>query len=118
MKLPVSILSCLVICALFAGERPRMCLNEGWTGVMTPEAGEVRTVASIDLPHNWDDYHGYRQHYHGKVTCDIKRGDTVITEAMVSGDTVTLPTDCVVNAGVYTFCFSIPDDSISMREMK
>ena len=39
-------------------------------------------------------------------------------EAMVSGATVTLPTDCVVNAGVYTFCFSIPDDSISMREMK
>ena len=65
MKLPVSILSCLVICALFAGERPRMCLNEGWTGVMTPESGEVRTVASIDLPHNWDDYHGYRQHFHG-----------------------------------------------------
>lgn len=51
-------------------------------------------------------------------TCDIKKADTVITPEMVRGDTVTLPTDCVVNAGVYTYCFRIDDDSISMREMK
>lgn len=51
-------------------------------------------------------------------TSVVKRGDTVITREMVSGDSVTLPTDCVVNAGVYTFCFSVDDDSLSMREMK
>ena len=48
----------------FAGRR-ELLLNEGWAGTMTPEGGEVRKLESIDLPHNWDDYHGYRHWYHG-----------------------------------------------------
>ena len=45
--------------------RRELLLNEGWAGTMTPEGGEVRKLESIDLPHNWDDYHGYRHLYHG-----------------------------------------------------
>jgi len=48
----------------FAG-RSEQLLNDGWTGTMTPESGEVRKLERIDIPHNWDDYHGYRHWYHG-----------------------------------------------------
>ena len=42
-----------------------LSLNDGWSGTMTPEKGETRKVEGIDLPHNWDDYHGYRHLFHG-----------------------------------------------------
>lgn len=48
----------------FAGRRG-MSLNERWTGTMTSEGGKVRKHESIDIPHDWDDYHGYRHLYHG-----------------------------------------------------
>ena len=48
-----------------AGERTVLSLDEGWFGEIHPEKGEVRTDAAIRLPHNWDDYHGFRHLHRG-----------------------------------------------------
>ena len=63
----------------FAGRR-EVSLNEGWSGAMTPEAGEVRSLERIDLPHNWDDYHGYRHWHHGN-----QHGSAVYSRLMTVG---------------------------------
>lgn len=63
-------------------------LNEGWKTWMTeatPLKGDVASaVKTVNIPHNWDDYYGYRQLTHGNLhgtamyvkefTTDIKAG--------------------------------------------
>ena len=48
---------------------------------------------------------------------EIARGDFTISEVGPDG-MVAMPINKYVNAGVYTFCFCIDDDSLSMREMR
>ena len=45
------------------GRRTITSLNEGWTGFV---CGDTITT-NITLPHNFDDYHGYRQLRHGNL---------------------------------------------------
>ncbi len=46
------------------GRRTTTNLNRNWTA-RCPEAGD--SVVHIDLPHNFDDYYGYRQLRHGNL---------------------------------------------------
>lgn len=39
-------------------------LNANWRTTIHPDKGNVRTQI-VDLPHNWDDYHGFRHLFHG-----------------------------------------------------
>ena len=52
------------------GRRTITSLNEGWTAATTPDG----SPSDISLPHNFDDYYGYRQlrhgNLHGKATYD------------------------------------------------
>ncbi len=45
------------------GRRTVTALNEGWTAAIVPNG----TPSIINLPHNFDDYHGYRQLRHGNL---------------------------------------------------
>ena len=45
------------------GKRRLTSLNEGWTGSVSGDS--INT--NITLPHNFDDYHGYRQLRHGNL---------------------------------------------------
>lgn len=54
------------------GKRGIIPLNEDWSTVAAEEHSkrydsfEVNgDWTAVDIPHNWDDYHGYRQHLHG-----------------------------------------------------
>ena len=60
----------LLACAgLVAGgtafARTALPLNDSWSGTVIDEEGRTNSLARIDLPHNWDDYHGCRQVPHG-----------------------------------------------------
>lgn len=70
MKLK-QILAATLLLALstLAGEaRENYSLNEGWHSVCYPE-GKADTLEEwkLQLPHNWDDYYGYRQYVHGNL---------------------------------------------------
>ena len=65
------------LCAAGVSARAASCrveqaLDDGWTGILRTEEGVVRSQDGIGLPHNWDDYHGYRYlahgHQHGTAT--------------------------------------------------
>ena len=45
------------------GRRREQGLNDGWTGRLCGDS----VAAQIDLPHNFDDYYGYRQLRHGNL---------------------------------------------------
>ena len=54
------------------GKRGILQLNENWNTVAAEENSKKYDSfnvnsewISVDIPHNWDDYHGYRQHIHG-----------------------------------------------------
>ena len=61
------------------GRRELVDLNAGWQTALLPEAKganvaaqqEVNTAAlswkTVNVPHNWDDYYGYRQLTHGNL---------------------------------------------------
>ena len=53
------------------GHRTITSLNEGWTAAIVPEktSATVSDVfpSGINLPHNFDDYYGYRQLRHGNL---------------------------------------------------
>ena len=43
-------------------------LNDKWHSVCYPEGKtDSLEVRNIELPHNWDDYYGYRQYIHGNL---------------------------------------------------
>lgn len=43
-------------------------LNEGWrTCLGSGDAAEASAWKQVDLPHNWDDYHGYHRVSHGNL---------------------------------------------------
>jgi len=46
-----------------SGRRTLLSLNEGWTASLVGE----RTTVRVNLPHNFDDYYGYRQLRHGNL---------------------------------------------------
>lgn len=59
----------LLVLATAVGEaRENYSLNEGWHSVCYPE-GKTDSLEAwkIELPHNWDDYYGYRQYTHGNL---------------------------------------------------
>lgn len=48
--------------------RENYSLDEGWNSVCYPEGvSEPLEAWKIQLPHNWDDYYGYRQYVHGNL---------------------------------------------------
>lgn len=47
------------------GRRWQTELNQGWTTWL--ENQEADTRQTVNLPHNWDDYYGYRQLVHGNL---------------------------------------------------
>lgn len=51
-----------------AEARENYSLDEGWHSVCYPE-GKADTLEAwkLQLPHNWDDYYGYRQYTHGNL---------------------------------------------------
>ena len=53
------------VAAAVAAGRTDVLLNDGWSGEVRTEDGTVRRAASLTLPHNWDDYHGFRHLFHG-----------------------------------------------------
>ncbi|MDE6692499.1 MAG: DUF4982 domain-containing protein [Muribaculaceae bacterium] len=46
------------------GRRTAINLDKGWTTWLSDNKAEARTV---NVPHNWDDYYGYRQLTHGNL---------------------------------------------------
>lgn len=43
-------------------------LNDNWRSVCFPEGKTDSLIANnLELPHNWDDYYGYRQYMHGNL---------------------------------------------------
>lgn len=46
------------------GRRTLTSLNNGWKTSLADKSSRVLTV---DIPHNWDDYYGYRQLTHGNL---------------------------------------------------
>lgn len=46
------------------GRRAYINLNKGWT---TTLEGDPASTITVDVPHNWDDYYGYRQLTHGNL---------------------------------------------------
>lgn len=48
--------------------REKYSLNAGWHTVCYPE-GQADSLENwkVELPHNWDDYYGYRQYTHGNL---------------------------------------------------
>lgn len=49
------------------GARRAIDLNRGWRSRLTPEQGKPGPEIAVDLPHNWDDYYGYRNLLHGNL---------------------------------------------------
>lgn len=47
-----------------SGRRAHISLDKGWSTWIDGKADDVRTV---NLPHNWDDYFGYRELTHGNL---------------------------------------------------
>ncbi|MCM1077672.1 MAG: malectin domain-containing carbohydrate-binding protein [Bacteroides sp.] len=46
------------------GRRGHVSLNEGWTTWLNDDK---TTAQKVNVPHNWDDYYGYRQLTHGNL---------------------------------------------------
>ena len=66
LKLAFGVALCASLTAGAQGERTVCALNGGWQGVLRSTKGDVvRRVDDIALPHNWDDYHGFRHLAHG-----------------------------------------------------
>ena len=43
-------------------------LNDKWRSVCYPEGKtDSLEIENLQLPHNWDDYYGYRQYMHGNL---------------------------------------------------
>ncbi|NLV39534.1 MAG: hypothetical protein GXY66_10075, partial [Bacteroidales bacterium] len=61
---------CLGLCNTMIAQRQSFELNEGWTSFVTqspnPDA-VINDTLKLNLPHNWDDYYGYRQLTHGNL---------------------------------------------------
>lgn len=61
----------LAVLALLVGQaqaRDLYLLNENWRSVCFPEGRQDSLVVTdLQLPHNWDDYYGYRQLRHGNL---------------------------------------------------
>ena len=49
------------------GARVELPLDGGWSGSVCGDDGTVRSDGDITLPHNWDDYYGHRQMFHGDL---------------------------------------------------
>ena len=51
------------------GRRVVTMLNDQWTTVLhaADAVGHADTTLTVNLPHNWDDYYGYRQLRHGNL---------------------------------------------------
>jgi len=52
------------------GKRTITSLNSGWTTWITAASDSLAPVnkkITVDIPHNWDDYYGYRQLKHGNL---------------------------------------------------
>ena len=49
------------------GARVELPLDGGWSGSVSGDDGTVRSDGDITLPHNWDDYYGHRQMFHGDL---------------------------------------------------
>ena len=50
------------------GKRGVTALNDGWQTALLDSAGrQCGEPLSVSLPHNWDDYYGYRQLKHGNL---------------------------------------------------
>ncbi len=48
--------------------RESYSLNDKWRSVCYPEGRtDSLEVSNLQLPHNWDDYYGYRQYVHGNL---------------------------------------------------
>jgi len=48
--------------------RDTYLLNDKWRSVCYPEGNaDSLEVKNLQLPHNWDDYYGYRQYVHGNL---------------------------------------------------
>lgn len=57
---------CANVCVLSA--REEISLNDGWRSVCYPEGKRDSMVCeNVQLPHNWDDYYGYRNLSHGNL---------------------------------------------------
>ncbi len=51
------------------GKREILSLNENWTTTLLTANTDVKgaKARNVDIPHNWDDYFGYRQMKHGNL---------------------------------------------------
>ena len=58
------------------GRRTITSLNEGWTAATTPDG----SPSDISLPHNFDDYYGYRQLRHGNLHGKATYNRTFVAE--------------------------------------
>lgn len=71
MKINRSFLLILTVLCLGMGQlfgREVVSLNEGWRSVCYPEGRKDSIVCdNLQLPHNWDDYYGYRNLAHGNL---------------------------------------------------
>jgi len=58
----------LALATMTAEARENYSLNEGWNSTCYPEGeSEPQEAWKVQLPHNWDDYYGYRQYVHGNL---------------------------------------------------
>lgn len=58
----------LIFSSLRLSAREVVSLNENWRSVCYPEGKKDSLVSdNVQLPHNWDDYYGYRNHSHGNL---------------------------------------------------
>jgi len=61
---------CLGLCNTMIAQRQSFELNEGWTSFVTQSPNSdavINDTLKLNLPHNWDDYYGYRQLTHGNL---------------------------------------------------
>lgn len=60
------------------GKRIVTALNEGWTTHLVGDKSSAESI-TVNIPHNWDDYHGYRQLKHGNL-----HGNAVYTKTFTA----------------------------------
>src|SRR6185503_1583946 len=56
----------ITICHLSYGQRQDISLNNDWLTSLTT----TNTWKKVNVPHNWDDYYGYRRLVHGNLHGD------------------------------------------------
>ena len=62
------VLSGIFFLPAFPAGKAVLPLNRGWhTYLTSPHEGAPADTLRVDLPHNWDDYYGYRQQTHGNL---------------------------------------------------